>query len=121
MSDLNNAIVNKERAVELTDNDHPSKAIRLSNLGISQQSCFECHRKLADLLASASSFKRAAKLETAYPSKALLAARKWAEISYLSGDLMSALEGYHTALELLPKVAWLGLNTSSRQHWLLQE
>ena len=30
------------------------------------------------------------------------------------------MDGYRTALEILPKVAWLGLSTPSRQDWLLQ-
>jgi hypothetical protein len=72
-------------------------------------------------VASIASFKTAAKLPAAYPSHALLAAKRWAEISHLTGDLMSALDGYCTALELLPRVVWLGLETSLRQDWLLRE
>jgi len=66
-------------------------------------------------------YQAAAKSKAAYPHNALSAARQWSEISHLHGDLPSALDGYRTALELLPKVAWLGLNTPSRQDWLLRE
>jgi hypothetical protein len=31
------------------------------------------------------------------------------------------LEGYHIALDVLPKVVWLGLSMPSRQHLLFQE
>jgi hypothetical protein len=41
--------------------------------------------------------------------------------SHRNGDLPSALDGYRIALELLPKVAWLGLDTPSRQDILLRE
>ena len=60
-------------------------------------------------------------MDSAHPHQALLAARPWAAASHRNGDLVSALEGYRTALELLPKVAWLGLNIPSRQHWLVEE
>jgi hypothetical protein len=34
---------------------------------------------------------------------------------------VSALEGYCTALEILPKVVWLGLDAASHHEWLLHE
>jgi hypothetical protein len=120
LSDFENAISNTEKAVELTDDGHPSKARYLLNLGTFHQTCFRQFTRVEDLAASLSSFKAAARLKAAYPYDALIAARKWAEISHLNGDLLSALEGYRTALELMPKVAWLGLDTPSRQKWLHQ-
>jgi hypothetical protein len=62
-----------------------------------------------------SSYKAAAQLNAAYPLDALAAARQWAMTSHVYGDIASALDGYRTALKLLPKVAWLGLDTHSHQ------
>ena len=118
--DLDNAIVNHAKAVMLTDDNDPIKAVRLLKLGISQQTCFQHFNRPADLAACVSSFKAAAKLQAAYPDQALIAAYKWAQTSYLHDDLTSALDGYRTALELLPTVAWLGLDASLQQDWLLQ-
>ena len=119
--DLENAIANNKKAVNLTDDRQPSKVIYLVHLGKSHGCRFEHFHLQADLTASVSFFKAAAQLKAAYPSNALSAARLWAKTSHLNGDLVSGLEGYRTALELLPKVAWLGLTTQSRQDWLLQE
>jgi hypothetical protein len=68
-----------------------------------------------------SAFQSEAKSPTAYPKVALIAARLWAENSCQNGDFSSALEGYSIALEILPKVAWLGLSISSRHDWRIKE
>jgi hypothetical protein len=121
LSDIENAISDVVKAVELTDDNHPIKTRFLSNLGMAQKARFEHLGMLADLIASISSFKAAAQLKVAYPSQALSAARQWAETSHLHGDLPSALDAYRTCLELVPKVAWLGLDTRSREDWLHRE
>jgi tetratricopeptide (TPR) repeat protein len=121
LSDLENAILNQEKAIKLTDDSHPHKVRWLLNLGEARQTRFGKSNRLEDLEASVSSFRVAAQLKAAPPSEALSAARQWAMISHLHGDLQSALDGYRTALALLPKVAWLGLDTHSRQDWLLRE
>ncbi|KIM75678.1 hypothetical protein PILCRDRAFT_13333 [Piloderma croceum F 1598] len=101
------------------DDSHPNKVRYLRSLGIALQTRFECLGEQADFVVCVTSFRAAAQLKAAYPYQALSASRQWAKASYLNGDLMSALEGYRTALELLPKVVWLGLDTSLRQDWLL--
>jgi hypothetical protein len=119
LHDLDNSILNIGKAVELTDDSHWRKAEQLRSLGISQKTRFECLGDQVDLLACAASFKAAAQLTAAYPSSAFAAAVQWANASHLSGDIVSALDGCRTALEFLPKLAWLGLNIPSRQSWLL--
>ena len=119
LSDLENAIASIERAVKFMDDSHPNKVRHLRSLGITLQTRFEYLGEQADLVACVASFSAAGQLKAAYPYQALSVSRQWAKVSYLNGDLLSALEGYCTALELLPKVAWLGLDTSLRQDWLL--
>ena len=120
ISDLENALSNHAKAVELRDDGQRDKSMYLSNLGISQRARFEQFREQADLTACISSFQAAAQLKAADPHQALFAARNWAETSHTNGDLPSALDGYRICLELLPKVAWLGLNIPSRQSQLLR-
>jgi tetratricopeptide (TPR) repeat protein len=123
-NDLNNletSILNLRKALELSDDRHPSKAMYFANLGIAQKYRFECLRESHDLLQSMSAFQAAAELPTAYPHLILFAAKQWAEIAYHSNDIPFALEGYRNALRILPKVAWLGLCTTSRQEWLSRE
>jgi tetratricopeptide (TPR) repeat protein len=121
LSNLENAILNHKKAVHLTDDDDPNKARHLFFLGTSHNICFQQDGHSGNLAPCIASFREAAHLKTTYPSHAFRAARQWAQISHVNGDLLSALDGYHLALVLLGKVAWLGLNTSSRQDQLLHE
>jgi tetratricopeptide (TPR) repeat protein len=120
LADIDRAIFNLHRAFELTDDDDPDKPLILINLGVSRYSRFDRLREQADFEGSVTAFRTAAQSNTAYPRYALLAARKWAEISYLNRDIPSALDGYRTAINILPKVVWLGLDVTTRQDWLLQ-
>ncbi|KIM80324.1 hypothetical protein PILCRDRAFT_73287 [Piloderma croceum F 1598] len=116
--DLEKALLNMQTAVDLTDMGDPYRSERLLILG----TCFKSHSvdKGSNHLAAISAFKEAAYSPTAYPSIAFKAAREWADTSCYSGDLLSALEGYRTALKILPKVAWLGLDQPSHHNQLLQ-
>jgi len=49
LADLENAISNKQQAVELTDDSHPTMPRFLSNLGSCQAARFVRHGELADL------------------------------------------------------------------------
>ncbi|KIM91726.1 hypothetical protein PILCRDRAFT_811016 [Piloderma croceum F 1598] len=119
--DLECAISNQQKAVELTDDAHPNNPAHLINLGNSQYRRWQKLGELTDIAACVSTFKAAAQSKAAYAHHALYSARRWADISRRHGDLVSALEGYHTALEILPKVAWLGLDVSSHHDRLLNE
>jgi CHAT domain-containing protein len=119
--DVENSISNLGKAVELTDDGHPDKPMYLSNLGNSLHMRFEHLGERLDLVAAVCAFQAAAQSKAAYPRHALYAARKWAKVSHSNGDLLSALEEYRMALAILPKVAWLGLDTQSHQVWLTRE
>ena len=121
LGDLDASISNHQHAMELCDDGNPQKAVYMSNLASSYALRFKRLGELSDLTISISSYKAASKLKTAYPHDALDAARQWAEMSRLNGDLGSALDGYRMALEILPKLAWLGLDTETRQAWLSEK
>ncbi|KIM76596.1 hypothetical protein PILCRDRAFT_12648 [Piloderma croceum F 1598] len=120
LSDIENTISNIQKGVELTADANPSKSMYLLRLGTALKCRFRYLDDLDDLATCVSFYKAAAQQKTAYPSHALHAARQWAQMSHSNGDLLSALDGYRMALDLLPKVAWLGLNISSRQDQLRQ-
>ena len=121
LRDIEDSILNQKCALQLTDDGDPVKTIRFSALGSSYRTRFDLLCDPADLEASISAFKTAARSKTGYPRDALKAARKWANLSHQHNDLSSAFDGYRTAIELLPKVAWLGLSTASRQISLSEE
>jgi hypothetical protein len=93
----------------------------LVNLGVIHESRYRHLKERADLLACIDCFRAAAQAKAAYPTHALSAARKWAMKAHSHAGLALALDGYRTALEILPKVAWLGLSASSRHEWLRRE
>ena len=120
LADLENAILNIAIAVDLVDSGHPDRSKFLFALGLCQETHFEHLKEAFNLVAAISAYKEAALLNTAYPSDALEAARKWAEVAHRNGNHLSALDGYRTALDILPKVAWLGLDVLSRHNRLIQ-
>jgi tetratricopeptide (TPR) repeat protein len=121
MTDLDNSISIFQEAVHLTDNEHPANVKCLLGVGFMHELRFERLNDPADLIASVSAFQAAAQSKIVYPRLTFTAARKWAEISHRTNHLSSALDGYCAALELFPKVAWLGLEASYRQNWLFEE
>lgn len=121
LTELEFGISDLTKAIELADIGHPSRGIFLYNLGNLKNLQFELLGDRAVLAAAITSWKAATQSQTVYPRHALSAARRWAEISYHNGDLTGAMDGYRKALEILPKVAWLGLDVAARQHWLLRE
>ena len=55
---------------------------------------------------------------TATPSMRVAAARGWGLCALLAGYPGSAVEGYTAAIELMPLVAWHGLDQATREHHL---
>jgi len=118
--DIEESISKIHEAIQLTDDGHPNKAAYICNLGFCQQLLFERLGQPAAREASISSFKATAQSKTADPHDALIAACEWAQLSYHSDDVPSALHGFRTALQISPRVAWPGLSTLSRQDSLLK-
>lgn len=125
-SDLESAISHEMEAIELTDDAHPDKSKYLISLGHCHSTRFQHlldilnHPHMPAIVAAITSFKSAAQLPAAYPRDTLHAARMWATLAKLTNPL-SAMEAYRVALNILPRVAWLGLSTPSRQNSLLEE
>jgi hypothetical protein len=121
LTEVKHSISNLRKAVHFTDDEDIYKTRYLANLSNSHGAHFKRLCEPTDLGASISSLKLVAQSKTAFPCDALHAARDWADLSYHHQDASSALDGYCTALEMLPKVAWLGLSTASCLSSLSQE
>jgi hypothetical protein len=117
-ADLDQAIGRHSEAVEATPADHPDRALRLVNLGIALRTRFELIGQEADLGQAVEVFGEGAGVLTASPGRRVAAARGWGECALLAGDPGSAVEGYAAAIELLPLVAWHGLDQATREHHL---
>jgi hypothetical protein len=76
-----------------------SKHVFVLDTGLGQPMLYE---RLEDLVAAPSIFWEAAQLRNVCPPTALAAARQG---PHQNGDLLYALDGYRTALEILPKVS----------------
>ncbi len=63
-------------------------------------------------------FREGAGVLTASPGLRVAAARGWGQCALLAGNPESAVEGYTAAIELLPLVAWHGLDQATREHHL---
>jgi CHAT domain-containing protein/tetratricopeptide (TPR) repeat protein len=120
LADLEHSITNLRKAANLAPEEHPDRSVSLLSLGLSQQLRFECLGEPEDFSASISAFRIVAQMKTTYPRQAFMAAEIWADTLRKYGHLSSALDGYRTALEILPKLAWLGLDIASRQDWVLR-
>ena len=117
IADIEKSILMKEDAVQLTPDSHPDKPMYLYNLGTS----FLCHfEHLGDsptLDQAIFHFTSAACSSTGTASIRFKASSMWAQCAWLSQH-SSLLEAYKLALDLLPKLAWLGLPIHDRHHGL---
>ncbi|KAF7976224.1 hypothetical protein HWV62_7244 [Athelia sp. TMB] len=102
-------------AIALTDDSDPEKAQYWMALAqtLKFRVLSDDHR--SDYDEAISCYREAAKSKSAFSDISLKAAAQWADLAQLYNQLDSALAGYRTALEILPKFAWLGLDLPSRQ------
>jgi tetratricopeptide (TPR) repeat protein len=117
-SDLDEAIAVTREAIDASPADHPDRALRLANLGTALRLRFERIRRASDLTAALDAFREGAAVLTAPPGRRVDAARGWGQCAMLAGEPGSAVAGYATAIELLPLVAWHGLDQPTREHHL---
>jgi hypothetical protein len=106
------------KAVELTPDAHPYLSNRLKNLGIVLQLRFERLHNPEDSETAIQCLSNAAKLTTGSAMPRLTAAQDWAKVE--SANSRSPLPAFSCAIDLLPRIAWLGLPVTD-QHALLAE
>jgi tetratricopeptide (TPR) repeat protein len=118
LEDVETAISVYQKAAELTPDDHPNKPSLLNNLGHahlihSRHLPDPNHLKHAHLY-----FSEAANSPLGPPHHLFKAARNWAKCETLLSR--SPLLAFSRALQLLPRIAWLGLSFTD-QHALLAQ
>ena len=139
-ADLDSAIAALQQAVDLTPEDHPDRADHLQRLGNARLGQFvhqtgmliddaghidehalrrRLHEQQLNKLLALKCFLEAALVETAPPESRLKAARTYgAAASKLGGDAADGLVAFEVAVELLPLVAWHGLDQATREERL---
>jgi hypothetical protein len=117
-ADLDQAIACRREAIDASTADHPNRAGYLSNLGNALQDRYQLTRQHTDLDQAVAAYREGAGALTASPESRLTAAWQWGRCAVLAGLRESAAKGYTAAIELLPLVAWHGLDQASREHHL---
>ena len=117
-ADLDAAIDVGQQAVQATPPGHPDRARILHALGFRLYARFGRNGDSADSGAALASWQQASHMPTAAPGLRLLAASAWAARLASAGRTHEAVEGYATAVELLPQVAWHGLARTTRAEQL---
>jgi tetratricopeptide (TPR) repeat protein len=116
--DMDAAISSLQQAVELTPDGHPDEPGQLKNLGYAFITRFNCLGLLSDLEDGLSTLSTAANSASGSAMERFRAARLWAETAERYSR--TPLDAFRYAIELLPRVAWLGLAMAD-QHALLAE
>ncbi|KAF8501295.1 CHAT domain-containing protein, partial [Gautieria morchelliformis] len=114
--DLEEAILFLQDALGLLAPGHPLTCSCSTQLGTMSMTAYTHFNDSGDLQSAMDAFRKAVACETAPTSQRFRAAREWARHADSSHD--SALDAYQAAIELLPRLAMLSLDLSSRQQAL---
>ena len=113
-ADLDEAIAIGRAAVDATAEDHPDRCLRLVSLADSLHDRFTGAAEAADLEAAIACERQASEMVTGMPGLRLGAAMNWGKTAVAAGHAAVAAQGYAAAIQLLPVVAWHGLDRATR-------
>jgi len=116
--DLDAAVIAARRAVEAISYDDLTLAVCLLNLGRTLRRRAEQIGRPGDLMEAADVLRRAAQLPAASAEIRLDAARAWGRVARALGQRGAAADGYALAVDLLPQLAWRGLDRRVQEHFL---
>jgi tetratricopeptide (TPR) repeat protein len=116
-TDIKAAILAGEYVLRMVHANDPKKPIHLINLGKSYLYRFEHLHNIGDINEAILHFRDAAHCATGIARDRFQAALEWAKCA-LRADGSSSLEAHSCALDLLPRVAWLGLPMTERHREL---
>jgi tetratricopeptide (TPR) repeat protein len=116
VADIDSAISNHESAVGRTPDHHPDKAGNLTSLGSSFLRRFDHFGDVTDVDKAILQYELAAKSLAGAPLVRFKASLQWAECARQRGS--SLLAAYCCTIDLLPRVAWLGLTVPARHEQL---
>jgi hypothetical protein len=118
--DLDAAIDAERQAVALIPPGHPNVAVCLHSLARSLWFRFQRNRGGADLENALDCWRSASQQPTATPHVRLTAATSWGRAAAGADRIKEATEGFAAAVQLLPTVAWHGLDRATRANQLQQ-
>ena len=118
VKDLDKAILNNQMGVDLTPDGHPDKPNHLTDLGSALAIRSVHTNNPKDLEGAIRVYSQAAMSPIGRPIVRFRAACAWGNI--LGENSRSSLLAYCYAIDLLPRIAWLGLPVTD-QHALLVE
>lgn len=116
VADLDEAIEVGRAAVAGTSVDDPYRATRLSGLGTSLRAKAADESDPALVAEAYGLFREAVEQTTAAVDTRIGAARKWAGLAISVADWSEALTASTAAIELLPILAWHGLDRQDQLH-----
>ncbi|KAJ7452593.1 TPR-like protein [Mycena latifolia] len=119
LTDLNESVSASEAAVRLIPDGHPDQSIVLNNLGNCLHHRFRSSKDPHDCEEGLIQYSHAASSPTGPAHIRFRASTMWAKYAHISQH-PTLLQAYTTAIDLVPKMAWLGLSISDRHHQLLQ-
>lgn len=137
LADIEAAILFHKRAIELIPDGHRGKPLYLQNLARSLMARYKVSEDFSDSAQAISLYHRAAIDSTGDPSVRFEAAQRWAAmsaetsaqvsnssarsnisvLSFAHGvDLTDCLSAYATAMDLIPRLVWLGRTITERHN-----
>jgi hypothetical protein len=117
LDDLRAAVAVRREACAVPPADHPHRCVILLALGRSQLTLAESDGPpLAH--EAGGLFREASAISTAPPQDRVAAARAWGETAHELGDRQQAADAFASAVQLLARVAWHGLDQETREHQL---
>ncbi|TFY61659.1 hypothetical protein EVG20_g6971 [Dentipellis fragilis] len=112
---LNEAMWTLYEAVKLTPEGHPFKVDCLTWMGICTRNFFDAFRNVGGLDRAINAYQMAATSPTGEPSLLYAAAMLWAHAAHIRhGPSSQAIDAYSTAMDLVPRIAWLGRDIATR-------
>ncbi|THH13179.1 hypothetical protein EW146_g7014 [Bondarzewia mesenterica] len=117
LGDLEEAISFHRQALDLLPSGHPHQCNVIGHLGLVLLAMYHCTHQQRYLDDAVIAFRASVACTSASALARFASARNW--VQRTDGIHDSALEAYQAAIQLLPRIAMLGLNLQSRQEALI--
>ncbi|GGN64212.1 hypothetical protein GCM10010112_24190 [Actinoplanes lobatus] len=117
--DLDEAVRLFEKAVDGTPDGHPDRVMYLSNLSHTLQSRHALSNRPVDGRRARDTAYEGVAVRSAPVAERVKAAQHWGRSAAATADWADAADGFAAAVDLLPLLAWRGLNRASRELLLL--
>jgi CHAT domain-containing protein len=118
IADLDSAISAQRQAIETTPDGHPAGVRNLHNMGVFLRLRYERLKSSDDFDSAISAHRQCALSIGGDTQLKIECAREWASLAHSTDRLSLALEGYSSAINLLPQAVWIGHRIEARQKFI---